>query len=58
MIIAVLTERQWFSVEEPFDFHVRIPDGSQLAFELGGLHFDQIGLVLDLSNESAKKEHG
>lgn len=43
---------QWFSIEEPFDFHVWITDRCQLTFEFGLLHFNQTGLILDLNNES------
>jgi hypothetical protein len=47
----VLTVGQWFSIEEPLNLHVRITNRSQLALELGTLHFNQSCLVLDLSDK-------
>ena len=46
-----LTVGQGLSVEEPLNLHVRVTDWSQLAFELGGLHFNEVSYALDLSHE-------
>ena len=48
--------RQWFSIEEPLESHVRVTYRRQLALEFSCFHFLEFHHVLDMSHEPTKTE--